>query len=539
MSGRCGPSMMPQPAPTPWKPNSHSSLGKGGTAPVDAQTAVQPWVCTNSKKGSAECLQARPSTALSSASTDSTRPSTPCASDMFGSLLSSANESQQHSTNYSDRAQPAAQRQLQRSRHQLKGEMATVHGSEDKARDAGAGAVDEIFGEKPTSRGSTPFKQKAASTVSFALSKKLQQAFNTVDGDKTKFIEISRFTDFLAEASVKCYADEIQEIHAQVQYEIGMGRRPNGTKLAFDDVLELLAMPNYTLCINLEEVVSKERRDNIKKYTKVVLGSDDEARARSIAEPPTQLLGDKQAVCRLAMEMHNTEHPEMVRVYLARALGAVAEKPREVSGNQPPEGEKRNMMFDGKAIAACLFSLKLGEDYFLDKRSFYNPEPRGSDDSAAPPVGVGLMQAAIDWHTRAEEIRRPLEFHDAIPSDYCSRPEFYLPFKRVVHEHSDAVRVECLETITKLCNHENETIVKVLLKSAAHDPSWAVRATAVEKLGDVARELRKLGYKSRWGEVRYWWAEEEAPWRASREEFRAFFWSVLQGATRDLAWQVP
>jgi len=458
---------------------------------------------------------------------------------MFGSLLSSANESQQHSTNYSDRAQPAAQHQLQRSRHQLKGEMATVHGSEDKARDAGAGAVDEIFGEKPTSRGSTPFKQKAASTVSSALSKKLQQAFNTVDGDKTKFIEISRFTDFLAEASVKCYADEIQEIHAQVQYEIGMGRRPNGTKLAFDDVLELLAMPNYTLCINLEEVVSKERRDNIKKYTKVVLGSDDEARARSIAEPPTQLLGDKQAVCRLAMEMHNTEHPEMVRVYLARALGAVAEKPREVSGNQPPEGEKRNMMFDGKAIAACLFSLKLGEDYFLDKRSFYNPEPRGSDDSAAPPVGVGLMQAAIDWHTRAEEIRRPLEFHDAIPSDYCSRPEFYLPFKRVVHEHSDAVRVECLETITKLCNHENETIVKVLLKSAAHDPSWAVRATAVEKLGDVARELRKLGYKSRWGEVRYWWAEEEAPWRASREEFRAFFWSVLQGATRDLAWQVP
>ena len=60
----------------------------------------------------------------------------------------------------------------------------------------------------------------------------------------------------------------------------------------------------------------------------------------------------------------------------------------------------------------------------------------------------------------------------------------------------------------------------------------------MEKLGDIARELRKLGYKSRWGELKFWFLEDEEPWRDSPEDYRAFFWSVLEGASRDLAWQV-
>lgn len=81
-------------------------------------------------------------------------------------------------------------------------------------------------------------------------------------------------------------------------------------------------------------------------------------------------------------------------------------------------------------------------------------------------------------------------------------------------------------------------LAQALLNSAEHDPSWAVRAAAVEKLGDIARELRKLGYKSRWGQLKFWFQEDEEPWRDTGEEYRAFFWSVIERATRDLAWQV-
>jgi hypothetical protein len=74
----------------------------------------------------------------------------------------------------------------------------------------------------------------------------------------------------------------------------------------------------------------------------------------------------------------------------------------QVSGTQPPAGEKRNMMYDSKAIAAFLFTLTLGEEFYLDKRNFYNPEPVGGlpDNSAAPPVGTlerEMMQKARRW----------------------------------------------------------------------------------------------------------------------------------------------
>ena len=39
-------------------------------------------------------------------------------------------------------------------------------------------------------------------------------------------------------------------------------------------------------------------------------------------------------------------------------------------------------------------TLLAGETVYLDQRSFYNPEPRDTDDSAPPPVGVGLTQVS-------------------------------------------------------------------------------------------------------------------------------------------------
>ena len=323
-------------------------------------------------------------------------------------------------------------------------------------------------GAKPPSRGRTPAKISAASTVSFALGKKLQTAYDAVDVGKTKLIEFAQLTAFLDKAGIKYHDWEIAKIGRQLAFEAEHMERDNGTKLTFDDVLILLSTPNYTLCLYIEELMTKERRDMMKNYLKVILGEDEAARKAALEQPPTQLLGDKQAVRKLAIEMHDQErHSELVRVNLARGLAAIAEKPREVSGVPAPDGEKRNMMYDAKAIAAFLLPLTLGEEYFLDKRSFYNPEPRSgaADPSADPPVGVGLTQALMDWRSRGKEVRRELAFHDTVPTDYCSRPEYYVPFKRVLCEHSEPVRIECVNALTVLGTHETEVIVKVCTRA--------------------------------------------------------------------------
>jgi hypothetical protein len=93
----------------------------------------------------------------------------------------------------------------------------------------------------------------------------------------------------------------------------------------------MLNRPNLTFCLHLEDLVSKERRDMIKSHMKIIVGPDEAARSKAIAEPPTQLLGDKQAVGKLALEMQNQDQTEQTRIYLTRALAAIAEKPREVS----------------------------------------------------------------------------------------------------------------------------------------------------------------------------------------------------------------
>ena len=475
------------------------------------------------------------------------------------------------------------------------------------ARDAGrSGGEDQANKPATAERSKTPYVPQATSNVSFHLSKKLQAAFDAVlaqqnaaqeqnanvadaqeapetkaepvkkktmsfsrhrdaeveaenrrrqeeEAEKKrqaaapKFIDVSTFSEFLDQARIQYTADEVEKITAQVLHECEHKSRANGRLLSFDDCVMIITSPNYSLCLHIEEMVSKDRRDMIKKFLKGIMELDEAERIALLQAPPTQLLGDKQAVRLLALEVQNQSHPEPMRVNLVRGLAAIAEKPREVSGQQPPEGHKRNMMVDAKAIAALIFPLALGETIFLDQRSFFNPEPRPkgggmvgtiADPSEDPPIGVGLTQAALDWHERAAQVRRPLQLHEAVPTDYCSRPEYYVAFKRVVHEPSDAVRVECIKSVTKLGSHETEHIVKALLNSVAHDPAWAVRAAAVEELGNMARELRKLGFRTRWGEARFWWAEDQAPWRPTRECFRKYFWDVLHGATRDLAWQV-
>ena len=58
----------------------------------------------------------------------------------------------------------------------------------------------------------TPYKPDASSSVTFALSKQLQQAFNpfAVDVDKTKVIDVSQLPEFLKAAAIKYHEAEIR-----------------------------------------------------------------------------------------------------------------------------------------------------------------------------------------------------------------------------------------------------------------------------------------------------------------------------------------
>jgi hypothetical protein len=116
---------------------------------------------------------------------------------------------------------------------------------------AGGTKQDAILGEKPTSRGKTPFKPKASNSLSFALSKKLQQAFTplAVELDKVKCIKTSQLTEFFDNAAIKYHPSEIDIVMQQLKLDYDRNMRDDAHRLSFDDVLEML----NRLCIRMQE----------------------------------------------------------------------------------------------------------------------------------------------------------------------------------------------------------------------------------------------------------------------------------------------
>lgn len=140
---------------------------------------------------------------------------------------------------------------------------------------AGGATQDAILGEKPTTRGKTPFKPKASNSLSFALSKKLQKAFTplAVEVDKVKYINSAQLTAFFDKAGIKYHPSDIDIVMQQLKFDYDRGMRGDAHQLSFDDVLEMLNWPNMTFCLHLEDLVSKERRDMIKSYMKIIVGT--------------------------------------------------------------------------------------------------------------------------------------------------------------------------------------------------------------------------------------------------------------------------
>lgn len=376
-------------------------------------------------------------------------------------------------------------------------------------------------------------RRSSVTVVAFSNTIHLENAFESLCKELgTETIEISRLGEFFQRADLKVGNDELEDIMRIFEFEIE--HRGRTGRLIFEDILRLLTKPQYSFPLTMAEEMSHERQVTVAHYIAVLLGSDLEARKLMLKEPPTVMRGDKQACRLIGLEMHNQRHDEDIRIMLARAITTLAEKPRLVSGEVAAPGEKALKLYDNKSMAAYMHCLRLSKHpAYLDKRSLWNPE-----DTNDPNNMISLVEVYKAWKKKSTEIRRPPVYLDEIPvNDPLSKPEFFLEFRYAVNEPSDGVRVAAVESLISITDHEHEQAMKVLMHTAIHDPGFTVRAAAVQMLGNVAREIRKEGYSQRLGDYERWWDENEYPFR-TKEESIAFFWSVLEQACVDPAWQV-
>ncbi|KAJ1475006.1 hypothetical protein T484DRAFT_1830006 [Baffinella frigidus] len=203
-------------------------------------------------------------------------------------------------------------------------------------------------------------------------------------------------------------------------------------------------------------------------------------------------------------------------------------------------------------------ALKLSDNpAFLDSRTLWNLYPvRGMPDRASE---VGFVTAGLEWRAEAKEKNRTAVFVAAIPyDDPLSEPEFFVEFRSPFAEDSAAVRTACISELLSIADHEHEAFLAELLSMADHeheaflaellsiadheheaflatmlraaewdpdhfvpdrlrtllrtaewDPDHFVRAAAVDGLGQLAIQIRKLGLSKRWGDSEFWWQEEE------------------------------
>ena len=328
--------------------------------------------------------------------------------------------------------------------------------------------------------------------------------------------------------------DGFQEVLDDI--ELAIEQRGDPAEFCFEACLQILLKPQYDLCLAASEPMRPERLANIDKHIATLLGDDMAARDAAARKPPTEIMGDRQACRMVALLLDDKTRPEEHRIFLARALGVIAEKPRLLSGEQPPEGEKRRKMYDIKAMAGYMKALKLLDTpTFLDKRTLWNPDPvPGMPDRASE---VGYVAAALEWREAARAKGRGTQFVPTVPlDDPLADPAFFLEFRAPRAEPGEAVRAACVEGLLATADHEHEAFLRTMLRTAEWDPGLFVRAAAVDALGRVATNIGKLGLSTRWGDGRFWWAEAERPWR-SREGAVAEFWRVLCKASADPAWQ--
>jgi hypothetical protein len=214
-------------------------------------------------------------------------------------------------------------------------------------------------------------------------------------------------------------------------------------RMTSEDFMWALSHPAFTLTLRVEESIAAWREKAITEYAQKLLDSNESVRASALRDPPNTLLGDKQAVRVLAKHMHTQTLDQEIRITMAQAVAHIAEKPREVSGEQVKPGQKRVKIYDTKALAAFKHTLALSDaPCYLDVRTFRNREPKLS------PVEVedDLIET---WRSlpHAEQER----FLSEIPTERQSEALYLYEFRTPVHELCDAVRIAAVKVCVCVC----------------------------------------------------------------------------------------
>jgi len=360
------------------------------------------------------------------------------------------------------------------------------------------------------------------------------------DAVKKGSIPAERLGPLIAAVGVKITPDEVEEIRAAITAErkhalsVAPDAVPDaaagGERASFEDFCWGLTHPDFRATLEIEETLTRFRQEGIQDYTRRLLDPSPQVREAAVRDPPGIIVGDKQAVRSLARELHKvSSHSEDMRVDLALAIGAIAEKPREASGETAKEGERQVKIYDSKALGALRHTLKLRDTtIYMDTRTFNNREPVDA------PVEVESDLINI---CRTSASMNDVRFQDSIPPERESERAFLHEFRRPAVEPSDAVRTAAVLGFSGCADNDSEVVLKLLMHTAIYDPGWTVRCAAMDVLRSWSDDIRKEGPTHRWGSASRWWPERWSPWRG-RDESLEHFWEVMSCVRDDPAWQV-
>eukprot|EP00282_Hemiselmis_andersenii_P007901 CAMPEP_0114141378 /NCGR_PEP_ID=MMETSP0043_2-20121206/17876_1 /TAXON_ID=464988 /ORGANISM="Hemiselmis andersenii, Strain CCMP644" /LENGTH=696 /DNA_ID=CAMNT_0001235515 /DNA_START=230 /DNA_END=2315 /DNA_ORIENTATION=- len=359
------------------------------------------------------------------------------------------------------------------------------------------------------------------------------------DAVKKGSLPPDRLGILIAAVGVKISPEEVEEIKLAViaEREHALSVAPETVpdaesgpeRITFEGFCWGLTHPDFRATLEIEETLTRFRHEGIQEYTRRLLNTDPRVRAAAVKDPPGIIVGDKQAVRSLARELHKPTHSEDMRVDLALAIGAIAEKPREASGEHAKEGQRQVKIYDSKALGALRHTLKLQPTtIYMDTRTFNNREPVD-----AP---VEVENDLIDI-CRTSESMRNVKFQESIPPERESERAFLHEFRRPAVEQSDMVRTAAVLGFAGCADNDSEVVLKLLLHTAIYDPGWTVRCAALDVLRSWSDDIRKEGPTHRWGMKSRWWPELWSPWR-SRDDSLENFWGVMSRVRHDPAWQV-
>ncbi|EKX33408.1 hypothetical protein GUITHDRAFT_120412 [Guillardia theta CCMP2712] len=364
----------------------------------------------------------------------------------------------------------------------------------------------------------------------------IQTTFHDLDIQQNGFLQFKFFSQLLHKSGL--YINEMETNAIKRHLSHIKGAEDEETKIVFtiEDIHYFCTNPSFMICLQIEESMSSEREirpHRINQYVSKVLEQDEKTIDDFLKSPSLSIVGDRQAVLRLAKILREKSLDIATRKNLTKAISKISEKPREASGVDRMPGVKKDKIYDDQAIAAFSWILCHGSPIYMDQRTFTNPEHEN--------ISQDLIPLYTHWIQKYEKSTRRLEFVTKLQEEGSSRqsvPPELVEYRETCHEACEFVRMEAIRGLGNISDHEHEHSLKVIWRFEALFVMYRyVPPGSGKMLKAFAVNIRKASFFERWDMQEYWWSDQDEPWR-SQDESRKYLWQTLEISTRDIAWQV-